>query len=858
MTKKSIILSILISLVIPSGIFTFVETASAISGSSWKAGNIIADSIFTDTGSMTVDQIQSFLNNKVGTGSNGIAGQCDTNGVRMSELGGGTRAQYGTANNNPAPFTCLKDYYEVPKTEPGPGIPANNYGGKPIPAGAKSAAQLIWDASQEYNISPKVLLVKLGTESAGPLTSDDWPFLSQYTYAMGSHCPDSGPGGSANCDSDYAGFSIQISSAASLLRWYLDSMTQPWWSYKKPYQNNNILWNIEESGCGGSSVYVENKATAALYTYTPYQPNQAALNNMYGTGDGCSAYGNRNFWRTYNDWFGSTIDNSPLLTSNIQSNTKLVGIGQAINVTYSVTNPNSYAIVVPSIGISNRLNGSFYDFNVSTNISFAANETKEFTGTFTPTNPGTYNMRVAYNINSSWWVGNMTPITVKQPVLSISKPISVSPEFPLVNSPHTISFQIQNTGDVEANLTYLMAANYNGTKPFGYNSFNNVILAPGEKYDYQATRTSTASDQQKAWISYMLPNGLWYRMGNDLSFRSYNSPATTTITKGITTNPANPIVNLEAEASFIIHNSGDQPIRYTNIGIQVTRASDNARFDYPSQSAGSSILIPGNSDYIYKSSRPLPTKDQYNYQITSSLDGISWSSDYIGGNDPNGKTAVVQTYTSPSNLVIVSPLQINNKKQGELSTFTYTVKNTGEQPTGDMIIAFYCRFNGHYCDIPGDLINLGYNESATVTRTVSFTTIGDFVIQPLRRWHGVWETFGTPVYSSVQEYKPNLNTFTTTLSLDSNSISLGQFVTATYTIKNNSGFDLQVPRFAIAARLNGFHDFGVQDWFYLKAGETRTFTSQFTPVAKGTYRLFPVTLFNGVWMGYSETTISVQ
>lgn len=29
------------------------------------------------------------------------------------------------------------------------------------------------------------------------------------------------------------------------------------------------------------------------------------MSNLYGTGDSCSAYGNRNFWRMYTDWFGS-------------------------------------------------------------------------------------------------------------------------------------------------------------------------------------------------------------------------------------------------------------------------------------------------------------------------------------------------------------------------------------------------------------------------------------------------------------------------------------------------------------------------------------------------------------------------
>lgn len=281
------------ALTIPYG-----QRANAVTAADWKAGRIIDDVIFTASNSMSVNEIQAFLNARVPV--------CDTWGTKTSELGGGTRAQYGSSQGNPAPFTCLKDYYEVPKTSPGPGEPASNYGGVAIPAGAQSAAQIISNAAIKYNISPKVLLVKLATESPGPLTSDDWPFKRQYLYAMGARCPDSGPGGAANCDTNYSGFSLQMNEGAALLRWYLDSMDQSWWQYKKPYQSNYILWNVVERNCGGSNVYIESKATAALYTYTPYQPNSAALNNMYSTGDNCSAYGNRNFWRVYSDWFGST------------------------------------------------------------------------------------------------------------------------------------------------------------------------------------------------------------------------------------------------------------------------------------------------------------------------------------------------------------------------------------------------------------------------------------------------------------------------------------------------------------------------------------------------------------------------
>ena len=44
---------------------------------------------------------------------------------------------------------------------------------------------------------------------------------------------------------------------------------------------------------------VQNRATATLYTYTPYQPNAASLAAYPGEGDRCSRYGNRNFFRMF-------------------------------------------------------------------------------------------------------------------------------------------------------------------------------------------------------------------------------------------------------------------------------------------------------------------------------------------------------------------------------------------------------------------------------------------------------------------------------------------------------------------------------------------------------------------------------
>ncbi len=408
---------------VTTAILSFVKPVSAADKRDWTAGNIISDTEFTNASSMSVDEIQAFLDKSIGN--------CDIWGTaRATEYGyNGTHAQYAASRGWPAPpYTCINKYYEVPKTVAGGGVPASNYSNpSSIPPGAQSAAWIIKDAAQRYNISPKVLLVKLATESLGPLTSDQWPLFSQYKYVMGAQCPDSGPGGSANCNDSYAGFSIQMYESAALLRAYLTNMDKAWWTHKKPNQNNKILWNVEPRGCGASDVYIENKATAALYTYTPYQPNQASLNNMYGTGDNCSAYGNRNFWRVYVDWFGMTPRNayqweetSRIVYTDDRKQTVLnqtsVKQGQYLFVEYKVKNTGSVTWRKDSLRLGTSTNRPSVNATpdwLSNNRAATLTEQEVKageTGTIsfwirTPTTPGIY--KEYYNLvieNVSWLV----------------------------------------------------------------------------------------------------------------------------------------------------------------------------------------------------------------------------------------------------------------------------------------------------------------------------------------------------------------------------------------------------------------------------------------------------------------------
>jgi hypothetical protein len=261
----------------------FPSTAGALSGSDFQAGRIIDDSVFYNAQTMSVQQIQEFLNAKMPS--------CDTNGTQP--YAGTTRAAYGASKGYPAPFVCLKDYSQ---NIPGVTNSGSSLCGGSITTGTKPASQIIYEVSIACGINPQVMLVLLQKEQS--LVTDDWPWSSQYRSATGYGCPDTAP-----CDSEYYGFFNQVYQAAKAFKRYAANTDS--YNYRAN-RNNNIYFNPNLSGCGSSNVFISNQATANLYIYTPYQPNQAALNNLYGSGDSCSAYGNRNFWRMFNDWFGST------------------------------------------------------------------------------------------------------------------------------------------------------------------------------------------------------------------------------------------------------------------------------------------------------------------------------------------------------------------------------------------------------------------------------------------------------------------------------------------------------------------------------------------------------------------------
>lgn len=236
-------------------------TTPPLSYVGFEAGDIMSDEVFFDSSTMDEDQIADFI-------ERWNAG-CRTGGD-------------GTP--------CLADYREDTSSQVADGWCPGGFEG----ASNDTAASIIDKVAQGCGINPQVLLTILQKEQGLVTASGEGLDATRYRAAMGYGCPDG-----SECDPRYAGFFNQVWYAARQFQIY---RSDPAEYGVVPGQEVDLAYN-PDSSCGSSTVTVLNQATAGLYAYTPYQPDEAAT---LGGADDCSSFGNLNFYAYFTAWFGST------------------------------------------------------------------------------------------------------------------------------------------------------------------------------------------------------------------------------------------------------------------------------------------------------------------------------------------------------------------------------------------------------------------------------------------------------------------------------------------------------------------------------------------------------------------------
>ena len=449
-----------------TAIFITCFNASATPVTGFEAGRIIDDVVFTNKSAMNISQIQAFLDSKVPS--------CNTWHTGFT---GSSGTWYGP------PFTCLKSYSE----------------------NGKSSSQIIYDAAQTYNINPQVLIVLLQKEQS--LITDDWPASYQYKTATGYGCPDG-----ADCNSNYFGFTNQVTWAAKMFRAIIND--SPTWYTPYETGNNYIQYNPIAS-CGGSTVYIENRSTQALYNYTPYQPNSSALAAGYSLGDGCGAYGNRNFYLYFTDWFGSTkaINGTITISQPLTVNKSNIVVGDTINASYEVSNSANYNVIAGEFGICARINGKNYDLGFNSESTIAANSKKIITYSKTINEAGDINIFTCSFLDQlGGWASDKYPYNISnlQRTLTIqvkdnpliTTNVSFSPASPAAGQPVTAAFTITNasSSSVNAGSPVVAMRSPNG-RNVDFAMDEPVTIAANSTYTYSKTTTFNEAGTYTFFVS---------------------------------------------------------------------------------------------------------------------------------------------------------------------------------------------------------------------------------------------------------------------------------------------------------------------------------------------------------------------
>jgi len=168
------------------------------------------------------------------------------------------------------------------------------YWTKDIDGMIKHAAEIIYGASQRYQINPQVLITLLQKEQT--LITRPVKKNTQYEWATGFACYDY-----TKPVSKFKGFAMQVDRAAWRLRYFLE---HPWEFKFRAGQLYKLSWGLLKP---------QNQATAALYNYTPHYN------------------GNKLFWNIWQNWFANKTGIFPdgtLLQVNGEQGIWLIQHGQ--------------------------------------------------------------------------------------------------------------------------------------------------------------------------------------------------------------------------------------------------------------------------------------------------------------------------------------------------------------------------------------------------------------------------------------------------------------------------------------------------------------------------------------------------
>ncbi|HJQ09256.1 MAG TPA: hypothetical protein VJ836_07295 [Candidatus Saccharimonadales bacterium] len=815
--KKALVGSLLGLVLLVGGCFVWPQRAAA----EYVEHNLIDDAMYIDAASMSHGQIQSFL-----------------------EARGGYIAGYYAWSD--------RDNASV------------------------RASQIIYEAAQDYGISPKVILATLQKEQS--LVTARNPTNSQLNFAMGYGCPDS-----SGCGSNYSGFYRQIDNATWQLRFNYErgSGNNVWWNSSLSYPCNGPtryysaalkpgrhVTFYDDHGNAYKVFTINNASTGSLYCYTPHAyPGSSA--QYYS--------GSYNFVAMFELWFGSTqpavVVASPLRVTSLSQG---VFTSHPVTVSFDLKNNANWPVGIGQMSVAVRDQmGNNHDFGLQ-QVTIPARGTYTYTATQTFSTETTYTFWITNNTNGQWsdtkpssasidnlrrvvlWVPRMPTITV-QPTASTADA--------RIGKNMDLTFTVRNNSGAALDIGKLSLA-LRG--PNGSNldlPLQTANLAAGASHVYTASMTPGIAGSHHAFITATRDNGVSWNETNwpaaasgqqrNLTFTVKSSP---TITQSPTLSAGSPRVGQSVTASFRIRNFGDQAVWVGRTGLAIRdplgRNADPASAD---------VTVNANSEYTFTAPVTFTTPGTHTMWITVTRNnGQTWDDTSYPSPESDSITRRVTFTVLPNPTVTAQPtITTSDPRDGGQTTATFTLHNYTSQMVNAGSLALAVRDPlGRNADFELENVSIAAGQDYVYNATNTFTMPGTYTawITSTRNNGQTWDDTTYPAMESAGlsraiqfVVKPNPTIMQgPTLSIPSPQV--GQATNISFQLRNFINQSFVVGRIGVAIRGPNGQNFDVGSVNKtLSALEQYTFQMPTTFTVPGTHTMWiTVTQDNG--QTWNDTT----
>ena len=731
-----------------------------------------------------------------------------------------------------------------------------------------SAAQIIYEAAQDYGINPQVILATLQKEQS--LVTDPSPVSSQINYAMGYGCYDA-----TGCSGNY-GFANQVMNATWQLRFNYEraSGNNSWWNSSIGYAcngttryysaalkpGNNVIF-YDDYGTAYTQFTINNAATASLYCYTPHAyPGSSA--QYYS--------GSYNFVTAFEQWFGSTQP-SITVTSSLRIDTAMGSIysGAPTTISFDLANSTNNTITVNIAATVRGTGGTNFDYALKA-ITVTPHGTITYSDTKTLPNEGQYTFGITSFTNGLWNDNYPVSSNIDNPRLISTNvqavpTITVSPSTVIgdmrVGRQSGVSFTVKNNSAQSINIGNVALAMRD---PNGMNVdlplVNTGVIAAGSQYVYSQLMTPSKVGTYTGFVVAATSDGsVWSNTfpattGNTISTIQFSVQPNPTLTSGPTFNIANPKSGQTVTMNFKVKNYGEATVDAGYVGIAV-RDPDNQNVDIGGVTLNA---LAGSSEYTFSGSRIFTKPGTYTAWIVSYKNNV-WADDV-----PVSDSAMVQrkvTFTVSPSPTLTQGLTITSGASlyaGDTVAGTFKVKNYGDiAVTVNKSLCYIIRGGpaGSNNDLGCLTIGtLAPGQGLTFTGSHTIATAGQykgFFSMYDGTWHDNWsfdKDIGTEPTTVSFTVKSN-PVLTQGLTLDNTTPRVGDTVTGSFKVKNNSTRMVTVNKSLcyIMRSVNQInYDLGCLPIGTLSPGQELTFSAGRQILDTGQYKAY-FSLFDGTY-----------